>query len=323
MRRGIILFVTLAMTGCGGRLGSMASETADRALSATSVTEDGELLNMILTAASSIVGDLTGARRRVVDALAVTIVALDLDATVREQGEAAVLELLCSAPVPGDMPETGVTVDLPGRPEGEGEDRGDGHADVLDSAETGRAVARLVATGTLTGPEHLVSVEVEADAAAAQVRFRGGGWLLCALFTADLEVDGEPWDLPRDGEDDPTLDIAVWTPDGEEPDEPAAAEEPDDLLQPVEVVFAVPLPLDALLELLDAELLTFRVGEEAIDLRPADSEPVRRFSSVLRSGSVEDDGLGGPDAVESPLAVPGVGDTLPPDEPDGSDGGAQ
>jgi hypothetical protein len=311
MRRGIILITAVALAGCGGRLGSMASETANRALSATSVTEDGELLNMILTAASSIVGDLTGARRRIVDALAVTIVALDLDATVREQGEAAVLELLCSAPVPGDMPEPGVTVDLPGRP------------DVLDSAETGRAAARLVATGTLTGPEHLVSVEIEADAAAAQVRFRGGGWLLCALFTADLEVDGEPWDLPRGGEEDPTLDIAVWTPDGEEPGEPAAAEEPDDLLQPVEVVFTVPLPLDALLELLDAELLTFRVGEEAIDLRPADSEPVRRLSSVLRAGSVEDDGLGGPDAVESPLAVPGAGDTLPADEPDGSDGGAQ
>lgn len=313
MRRALILMVLMALAGCS-RIGSMAQTVAGATAQAAQLGSGGEnpgadeegTLEVAMTLVTTIVNDIFRTRQRLGAALAATLIQLDLEAVLMEQGEAAALALLCSAPAPADIPPNGVSFRLgqePLEPPGDLVIEPTGSIEPAEPVEPGAEPAEpvepaeaealdepapdageeeeeilFVATGELTDELHPVTLEISAEADdLLRVRVRGGGWLLCALFEADLDVDGAQWDLPLHPELTPTLDVSAWTPEevGLDPEETA------EVLGAVEVVFTSPLPTDAVIELLTADQLLFWVGDIPIELYPLESAETQRFVSYL------------------------------------------
>jgi len=260
MRYVSLFVVTAILVGCAtGIQTSRPAETSRVTASESGGTSSTtEVLQLVLTALTAIANDVFSGSRQLEADIAAVLMAHDLDTVFQVEGEMAALELLCAAPAPGDMPISGVVTEIP------------------EPNEDEPIVLRV--TGEVMEAGHVVSIELVADSEEIQVRIRGGGWLLCALFEADLEIDGAQWDLPLDEGVSPTLDISTWPPEDIEVDDP----EHDGPIGPLEVLFSTPLPYEAAIELLEAERLVFWAAETPIELYPSDSEEVQRFLEQLR-----------------------------------------
>ncbi len=274
MRYLALVAVLSIFIGCSG--GIQSTRSGGSGGSTTSEGEGGseggggseiEILQMVLTALTTVANDLFSGNQRLEREIAAVLMTHELDAVYQAETELSSMELLCSAPPPGDMPPFGVIAETP-----------------EETADTGVAddvTPMLRITGGVMEAGHAISIELIAGEEDVEARIRGGGWLFCALFAADLEVDGERWDLPMEEGANPTIEISIWPPEGAEVAEEYLFEY-DNPIGPLEVLFSTPLPWDSVIELLEAERLVFWAGEEPIELYPSESPEALRFLEHLR-----------------------------------------
>ena len=211
----------------------------------------------------------------------------------------AALDLVCSSPGPDDLAPPGSELQLP-------------------MEESDDDVIRLFVGGDLAmsadDVDNRVPVEAVIEASPtsdASLTIRGGGGLLCALFSSELYVDGEPLQLTQEeaGALEPTLEVRMWPEESEV--EESVLDQDDDELPSVEVTLQFSLPVEVLVALIEAEELTFWRGDIAvIEINPATSEttaqlyehlvgpeeseeteiPPELIEQLNRSGRGEDDG---------------------------------
>lgn len=274
-----------------------ASTVAQAAGGAVTGADSQGTLQTILAAVLTGVRDIFEHRQRTDQWLLATIESVGIAEEAAGYGLPAALELICVSPPPGDLPPPGlVSLRLPGADPVEwpavSDDAPVAEAEATDAAPEEpeaeateeEVTAVLQASGELAVGELAFPLAVTIEVAPeepARVTIRGGGAVLCALFDAELHVDGVPLRLDPEIDLAAAIDVRTWPPDDEGGEAAPEAGEGEEL-RAIEVEIGLSLPQETLVELLDAGELAVTIGEEvALSIAPAESEAARRLRDHL------------------------------------------
>jgi hypothetical protein len=262
----VALLSGLSSCSTVNRAAQMASQVGS-ATAGTSGGLDAGVLRTALSALLSGINELLQPQREFWLSLAAVIDDLALTDQAANQGIPAAVVLICRMPGPVELLET-----EPEEPRGE---------DVE---------APWVLAGQLGELGLPLRLEIEVGLEASVVTLRGGGWLLCGLTEAHLEVDGYPLELGDAEQIEPELLLRVWPEDFEESGEPPRA---------IEVSFRMRLSNEVLIAAFEAERFTLWLGDAPIDLYPEDAEVSAPILAALRGPEVEEEAVEpGPEALE-------------------------